>query len=95
MTSEPNRATPTALPVWRAVFKVPDATPDRVRSTLPSSVDVIAGTSRPGPTSCTTIAAYGVDRPTRIRPAKHAATRPADSAASANAVSTKESENPR
>jgi hypothetical protein len=35
------------LPVWRIVLSVPDATPDRERSTLPSSSDVIGGTMSP------------------------------------------------
>ncbi len=35
-TGEPNTATPMTLPVWRVVFSVPGATPDRDRSTLPA-----------------------------------------------------------
>ena len=37
------------LPVWRAVLSVPEATPDRERSTLPSSDAVMTGTISPSP----------------------------------------------
>jgi len=47
--SDPNSATPMTLPVWRAVFRVPDATPDRERSTPPSNVEVMTGTTSPRP----------------------------------------------
>ena len=45
--SDPNSATPIRLPVWRAVFRVPDAMPDRERSTPPSNVEVMTGTMSP------------------------------------------------
>ena len=48
-TSAPNNATPSTLPVCRAVFNAPDATPDRSRATPPSSAEVIAGTTSPSP----------------------------------------------
>ncbi len=47
--SEPNSATPMTLPVWRAVLSVPDAMPERERSTLPSRDAVITGTISPSP----------------------------------------------
>ena len=47
--SDPNSATPIALPAWRIVFSVPAATPDRERSTLPSISEVITGTISPPP----------------------------------------------
>lgn len=60
-TNDPNRATPTTLPVCRAVLSVPDANPARSDSTLPSCADVIVGTMTPMPdpsvTSCATTAA--------------------------------------
>jgi hypothetical protein len=37
-TSDPNRATPRTLPVWRAELRTPAATPERVFSTLLSNV---------------------------------------------------------
>src|SRR5437764_10638284 len=72
--SDPNRATPTALPDWRIVLSVPDATPDRERSTLPSISEVITGTTKPAPKpssdSGTTIARYAVEALTSSKPAQ-------------------------
>ena len=42
-------ATPIVLPLCLAVFSVPEAIPDRLRSTLPRSAEVIAGTMSPRP----------------------------------------------
>jgi hypothetical protein len=59
------------------VFSVPEAAPERARSTEPSSSDVISGTTSPTPapnaTSWTTIATYGVPAPTNAKPAQPAA----------------------
>lgn len=49
LINAPNKATPSTLPVCRAVFNVPDATPDRSRAVLPSNAEVIAGTIKPSP----------------------------------------------
>ena len=58
--NDPNSATPSTLPVCRVELSTPAAMPERDFSTLPSSVDVIGGTSRPSPppmaTSCAQIA---------------------------------------
>ena len=48
-TSEPNRATPSTLPVWRVAFSTPAAIPARDFSTLPSNVEVNGGTRSPSP----------------------------------------------
>ncbi|MBW7965762.1 hypothetical protein HYH07_25795 [Bradyrhizobium sp. BR 10261] len=48
-TSDPNRATPSTLPVCRVAFNTPAARPDLDFSTLSSSVEVKDGTSRPSP----------------------------------------------
>ena len=66
LARDPNRATPTTLPVCRAVFRLPAATPERVGSTLPSSAVVIVGATTPAPnpssTNWATRAVNGVDR---------------------------------
>ena len=46
---EPKIATPSTLPVCRAVFRVPAATPERAGSTEPSNAEVMIGTIRPRP----------------------------------------------
>ena len=48
-TSEPNKATPSTLPVCRVALRTPAAMPERDFSTLPSSVEVSGGTSSPSP----------------------------------------------
>ena len=47
--SDPNNATPIMLPACLAVFRVPEEIPVRLRSTLPRSAEVIAGTMSPRP----------------------------------------------
>jgi len=88
-TSEPHKATPITLPVWRIVFSVPDAAPERARSTDPSSSEVISGTTSPTPapnaTSWTTIAAYGVSAPKNPSAAQPAAARTVPSSMTARA----------
>ena len=48
-TNEPNKATPSTLPVCRVALSTPAAIPERDFSTLPSKVDVSGGTSNPRP----------------------------------------------
>ena len=38
-----------ALPVWRIALRTPEAMPEYCLVTLPSSVEVIGGTSKPNP----------------------------------------------
>ena len=47
--SDPNRATPSTLPVCRVALRTPAAIPERDFSTLPSSADVNGGTNSPSP----------------------------------------------
>src|SRR5580700_3590538 len=54
-SSEPNRATPRTLPVCRNAVSVPDATPERDGSTLPSRAEVIAVTASPSRTRSPTV----------------------------------------
>jgi len=42
--SDPNNATPSTLPVWRAELNTLAATPERDFSTLPRSADASGGT---------------------------------------------------
>ena len=49
LTSDPNKATPSTLPVCRVALSTPAAMPERDFSTLPSNVDVNGGTSNPSP----------------------------------------------
>ena len=49
LTSEPNNATPSTLPVCRVALSTPAAMPERDFSTLPSNVDVNGGTNNPSP----------------------------------------------
>jgi len=47
--NDPNRATPSTLPICRVELSTPAAAPERAFSTLPRSVEVSGGTNRPSP----------------------------------------------
>src|SRR5580693_2275070 len=51
----PYSATPSTLPACRVAFNAPDATPDCARSTVPSTDEVIGGTTRPTPAPISSI----------------------------------------